>query len=114
MIRKGMYDVCNSQRGTAHRTMSRLPIIVAGKTGTSQVVSIPQNERRRMKESEMEYYSRSHAWLTTYAPYNNPQYVVTVLVEHGGHGGSAAGPIAAQIYRWMYKHGYFDEDKKSK
>ncbi len=67
-----------------------------------------------MKESEMEYYSRSHAWLTTYAPYNNPQYVVTVLVEHGGHGGSAAGPIAAQIYRWMYKHGYFDEDKKSK
>jgi len=106
MIRKGMYDVCNSQRGTAHRTMSRLPIIVAGKTGTSQVVSIPQNERRRMKESEMEYYSRSHAWLTTYAPYNNPQYVVTVLVEHGGHGGSAAGPIAAQIYRWMYKHGY--------
>jgi len=41
MIRKGMYDVCNSQRGTAHRTMSRLPIIVAGKTGTSQVVSIP-------------------------------------------------------------------------
>ncbi len=55
MIRKGMYDVCNSQRGTAHRTMSRLPIIVAGKTGTSQVVSIPQKERRRMKESEMEY-----------------------------------------------------------
>ncbi|NPA61690.1 MAG: penicillin-binding protein 2 [Epsilonproteobacteria bacterium] len=112
IIKKGMYDVCNSQRGTAHRTMSRLPIIVAGKTGTSQVVSIPQNERRRMKESEMEYYSRSHAWLTTYAPYNNPKYVVTVLVEHGGHGGSSAGPIAAQIYRWMYKHGYFDDKSK--
>ena len=114
LIRKGMYDVCNSQRGTAHRAMSRLPIIVAGKTGTSQVVSIPQNERRRMKESEMEYYSRSHAWLTTYAPYNNPKYIVTVLVEHGGHGGSAAGPIAAEIYRWMYKHGYFDDKQKSK
>jgi len=114
IIRKGMYDVCNSQRGTAHRTMSRLPIVVAGKTGTSQVVSIPQNEKRRMKESEMEYYSRSHAWLTTYAPYNNPKYVVTVLVEHGGHGGSAAGPIAAEIYRWMYKHGYFDDKPKKK
>jgi len=115
IIRKGMYDVCNSQRGTAHRAMSHLPIIVAGKTGTSQVVSIPQSERRRMKESEMEYYSRSHAWFTSYAPYNNPKYVVSVLVEHGGHGGSTAGPIAAEIYRWLYKNGYFkDENKHTK
>ncbi len=111
LIRKGMYDVCNSPRGTARRTMSHLPIEVAGKTGTSQVVSIPQREKKRMKESQMEYYSRSHAWLTTYAPYHNPKFVVTVLVEHGGHGGSTSGPIAAQIYKWMYKRGYFkDED----
>ncbi len=109
-IRKGMYDVCNSPRGTARRTMSHLPIIVAGKTGTSQVVSIPQGEKKRMLESQMEYYSRSHAWLTTYAPFDHPQYVVTVLVEHGGHGGSAAGPIAAEIYKWMYKEGYFKAD----
>ena len=114
LIRKGMYDVCNSPRGTARRFMSHLPIVVAGKTGTSQVVAIPQREKRRMKESEMEYYSRSHAWLTTYAPFHNPKYVVTVLVEHGGHGGSASAPIAAEIYRWMYKRGYFkdEEDKK--
>jgi len=109
-IRKGMYDVCNSPRGTARRTMSHLPIVVAGKTGTSQVVSIPQGEKRRMLESQMEYYSRSHAWLTTYAPFDNPQYVVTILVEHGGHGGSTAGPIAAEIYKWMYKEGYFKPD----
>ena len=113
LIRKGMYDVCNSPRGTARRFMSHLPIVVAGKTGTSQVISIPQREKRRMKESEMEYYSRSHAWLTTYAPFHNPKYVVTVLVEHGGHGGSASAPIAAAIYRWMYKKGYFkDKDEK--
>ncbi len=110
IIRKGMYDVCNSAHGTARRAMSKLPIIVAGKTGTSQVVSIPQGEKKRMKESQMEYYSRSHAWLTTYAPYENPQYVVSILVEHGGHGGSTAGPIAAEIYRWMYKEGYFKND----
>jgi len=113
-IRLGMYDVCNSQRGTAKRYMSKLPIIVAGKTGTSQVVSIPQNVKVRMKESEMDYYSRSHAWLTTYAPYENPKYVVTVLVEHGGHGGSAAGPIAAEIYKWMANEGYFGEEHKGK
>jgi penicillin-binding protein 2 len=109
-IRKGMFDVCNAPRGTARRAMSKLPIKVAGKTGTSQVVSIPQGEKKRMLESEMEYYSRSHAWFTSYAPYENPQYVVSILVEHGGHGGSTAGPIAAEIYQWMYKTGYFKSE----
>ncbi|CAA6817978.1 MAG: Cell division protein FtsI [Peptidoglycan synthetase] (EC [uncultured Sulfurovum sp.] len=113
-IRLGMYDVCNSPRGTARRTMSKLPIIVAGKTGTSQVVSIPQGEKKRMLESQLDYYSRSHAWLTTYAPFDNPKYVVTVLVEHGGHGGSTAGPIAAEIYKWMANEGYFGEHLKGK
>ena len=113
-IRLGMYDVCNSSRGTARRTMSHLPIVVAGKTGTSQVVSIPQGEKKRMLESQLDYYSRSHAWLTTYAPFKNPQYVVTVLVEHGGHGGSTSGPIAAEIYKWMANEGYFGEKFKGK
>ena len=106
-IRKGMYDVCNSKKGTAFKTMSKLPVIVAGKTGTSQVVSIPQSTKKRLKEEELAYYSRSHAWITTYAPYDDPKYIVTVLVEHGGHGGSTSGPIAADIYRWLYKNGYF-------
>ena len=113
-IRLGMYDVCNSPRGTARRTMSKLPIVVAGKTGTSQVVSIPQGEKKRMLESQLDYYSRSHAWLTTYAPFKNPKYVVTVLVEHGGHGGSTAGPIAAEIYKWMANEGYFGKEFKGK
>ena len=62
----------------------------------------------------MEYYSRSHAWFTSYAPFENPQFVVSVLVEHGGHGGSTAGPIAAEIYRWLHKKGYFKEEVLSK
>jgi len=104
-IRKGMYDVCNTPRGTAYRLMHNLPIIVAGKTGTSQVTSIPQ-AGRRLKESELAYFHRSHAWITTYAPYDNPQFVVTVLIEHGGHGGSTSAPMAGDIYRWLYKNGY--------
>ncbi|HFQ61243.1 MAG TPA: penicillin-binding protein 2, partial [Epsilonproteobacteria bacterium] len=106
-IRKGMYDVCNVRGGTAFRTMSGLPIIVAGKTGTSQVTSIPQSTKKRLKEHELAYFHRSHAWITTYAPYNDPQFVVTVLVEHGGHGGSTSGPIAADIYKWLYRNKYF-------
>ncbi len=108
-IKKGMYDVCNTLGGTAFRTMSKLPIVVAGKTGTSQVVSIPQSTKNRLKEEELAYYSRSHAWITTYAPYEDPKYIVTVLVEHGGHGGSTAGPIAADIYKWLYRNKYFQE-----
>jgi penicillin-binding protein 2 len=102
-----MYDVCNTPGGTAYRTMHKLPIVAAGKTGTSQVTSIPQSTIRRLKESELAYFNRSHAWITTYAPFDDPQYVVTVLVEHGGHGGSTSGPIAAKIYKWLYAHGYF-------
>ena len=107
IIREGMYDVANSKRGTAYRALHNLPIVVAGKTGTAQVTSIPQDVKKRAKEEDMEYFKRSHAWLTTYAPYKDPKYVVTVLVEHGGHGGSTAGPIVAKIYRWMYQKGYF-------
>lgn len=108
-IRRGMYDVCNTLGGTGFKTMSKLPIIVAGKTGTSQVTSIPQSTVNRLKEHELAYYHRSHAWITTYAPYTDPKYIVTVLVEHGGHGGSTSGPIAADIYKWLFSQGYFDQ-----
>jgi penicillin-binding protein 2 len=111
-IRKGMYDVCNIKGGTAFRTMNKLPILVAGKTGTSQVTSIPQSTKKRLKEEELAYFHRSHAWITTYAPFNNPEFIVTVLVEHGGHGGSTAGPIAADIYKWLYQNRYFKKKPK--
>ncbi len=114
IIRNGMYDVCNNKRGTAYKAMHNLPIIVAGKTGTAQVTSIPQDVKKRAKESELEYFHRSHAWLTTYAPFNNPKYIVTMVVEHGGHGGSTAGPIVAKIYRWMYQRGYFGKQPLAK
>ena len=105
-IRKGMYEVCNNPKGTAYRHM-KTPIIIAGKTGTAQIIGIPQDEKKRMKEEDLAYFTRSHAWLTTFAPYKQPQYVVTVLVEHGGHGGAAAGPIVSAIYNKLIKLGYF-------
>lgn len=107
-IRRALIDVTNVPSGTAGQHIDA-PILVAGKTGTAQVVSIPQDEKVRMKEHELEYYHRSHAWMTTYAPANDPKYVVTVLVEHGGHGGTEAGPIVSAIYHKMYKLGYFKE-----
>jgi len=111
IIRQGMIDVCNDRRGTSYKTLNRkktgLPFMIAGKTGTAQVVSIPQDVKKRVKEDDLAYFKKSHAWITTYAPAKHPEFVVTILVEHGGHGGSAAGPIAAEIYQWLYTHGYF-------
>lgn len=105
-IQEGMYQVCSTQGGTAFGSLGSLPIKVAGKTGTAQVSSIGQSEVNRMKEEQLDYYKRSHAWLTTYAPYENPRFVVTALVEHGGHGGSEAGPMVAAVYRKLIELGY--------
>lgn len=108
-IHLGMYDVCNVLGGTGYKFLHNLPISVSGKTGTSQVVSIPQNVVNRTNEQDLAYWKRSHALLTTYAPSRNPRYIITSIVEHGGHGGSTNGPILAEIYKWMFKHGYFNK-----
>ena len=107
IVRKGMWEVCNTPGGTATNHIAHtLPFKTAGKTGTAQVYSIPQAVKKRKKEDELAYFHRSHAWLTTFAPYKNPQFVVTVIIEHGGHGGSAAGGIVSKIYRYLYDHHY--------
>ena len=105
IIQKAMYEVCNHPKGTATQYLSS-KVKIAGKTGTAQVVGIMQNIENRELEHEMEYYTRSHAWFTTYGPYKNPQYVVMVMVEHGGHGGSAAGKIVSNIYNKLLDMGY--------
>lgn len=109
IMRKGMYDVSYAEKGTARRYITtKVPI--ASKTGTAQVISIPQSEKVRMKESELEYYQRSHAWITTYGPFKNPKYVVTVVQEHGGGGGSATGGVASKIFDKLYDLGYITKD----
>jgi len=105
-VQRSMYEVCNHPKGTATNYIKGIKLKIAGKTGTAQVIGIPQEEKKRMKEYELAYFHRSHAWMTTYGPYNNPQYVVTVLVEHGGHGGAATGEIVKNIYNWLVDHKY--------
>ena len=105
LIQKAMYEVCNYPRGTATSYLSS-KVKIAGKTGTAQVIGILQDTKDRVLEHEMEYYTRSHAWFTSYGPYKNPQYIVSVLVEHGGHGGAAAGKIVSKIYNKLLKLKY--------
>jgi penicillin-binding protein 2 len=105
IIRKAMIQVCNSPHGTAtHYLHSKVKI--AGKTGTAQVIGIKQDIEKRKLEHELSYYNRSHAWFTTYGPAKHPQYIVTVMIEHGGHGGHAAGGIVSDIYNKLLELGY--------
>lgn len=108
-LRLGMYQVCNATDGTAYNATIKSKIPLACKTGTAQVVGIPKDILHRIPEREMEYYHRSHAWITAYLPYKNPKFVITVLVEHGGGGSSSAGPILASIANKMKDLGYLED-----
>jgi penicillin-binding protein 2 len=99
-IRKAMRGVVAEIHGTAHASLAGLPWPVAGKTGTAQVVAMAQDEDEQ-PEGEQEDHHRDHAWFMGFAPYENPRIAFAVFVEHGGHGGSAAAPIAAAIVRAM-------------
>jgi penicillin-binding protein 2 len=108
VIRKALRDVVNGVRGTGKR--SRLKnIIVSGKTGTVQVVRMKSNEELE-KENEVPYKYRDHAWFVAFAPYEKPEIAVAVLVEHGGHGGTTAAPIAKKIFKKYFKLYPIDPD----
>jgi len=93
LVRDGLVAVVNSPGGTASR--AKIPgITVAGKTGTAQVIHRATAEGI---QGEIPYKYRDHAWFTCYAPAERPQIAVTVLIEHGKHGGSAAAPVARKV-----------------
>jgi penicillin-binding protein 2 len=76
--------------------MARSPLIeVAGKTGTAQVVEMKGGY---VKSEQLSRFTRDHAWFVSYAPVQSPQVAIAVLVEHGGHGGDAAAPMAKKVY----------------
>ncbi len=101
IIQKGLFGVVNEKRGTGWRARLK-QIKVAGKTGTAQVVRLKKGPKS--KEDEIPYQHRDHAWFVGYAPFENPEIAVAVIVEHGGHGGSAAAPIVRQIIQAYNKY----------
>ena len=99
-IQHALEGAVNEPNGTgrAAQMHGRLRSIkVAGKTGTAQVVRAPGEEEEEGEESQTPYEYRDHAWFVAYAPAEAPEIVVVVLVEHGGHGGSAAAPLAREV-----------------
>lgn len=91
IVREGMRNVVNSPMGTAyHSKILEEGWEMAGKTGTAQVRGLRDEDKHR----EVERRFRTHALFTGFAPVSNPRYAVGVVVEHGGHGASAAAPVA--------------------
>ncbi|WP_127104766.1 penicillin-binding protein 2 [Pararhodobacter zhoushanensis] len=100
MVQRGMFEVSNSQRGTAYA--SRIvdeAMRMSGKTGSSQVFSITAAERASgiRRQDQLPWNRRDHALFVCYAPESAPRYAVSIVVEHGGGGSSAAAPIARDI-----------------
>jgi len=90
------------QEGTA-RILQRRDAHIGGKTGTAQVVRLKASEaEKRRKLEEMEYWERDHAWIATFGQKEDRAYVVVCMVEHGGHGGSTAGPVVKAVYDYLF------------
>ncbi len=100
VVREGMWAVVNEPGGTAPSAkLSDQRWQMAGKTGSSQVrrVSREQREGGHFDSSKLPWEFRPHALFVAYAPYDDPRYALSVVVEHGNAGAAAAAPIARDI-----------------
>ena len=100
LIRAGMVAAVNNPHGTANIVKSST-ILVGAKTGTAQVVKLEQY--KHLKEKDIPYKYRDHAWFTCFAPADKPEIAIAVIVEHGLHGATGAGPVARRLLKEYFK-----------
>lgn len=93
-VNHGLWQVVNEQGGTAYNHRSE-KIAYAGKTGTADIVKLPSTHPK---------YKAPHAWFAGFAPFNDPQIAMAIIVENGGHGGDTSAPIAKVLVElWAKK-----------
>jgi len=100
-ILQTMFASTNEIRGTSYASRIEDPKYqFAGKTGTSQVKRITEKDRElNLKTIDIPYNDRDHALYVAFGPYKNPRYAVSIVIEHGGSGSSAAAPIAKKLFK---------------
>ncbi len=94
-IHESMRRVVHSRRGTAKKVGRKSKYTIAGKTGTAQVYTIKQGDT--YDEASLPEHLRDHALFVAFAPQEDPEIAIAVIIENGGHGGSVAAPIAKQV-----------------
>ncbi len=103
-IVKAMQETVEAKRGTA-RILRTQKAIVGGKTGTAQVMKLKIDANdNRLKNEDLEYWQRDHAWMAAWAKFNGKKVVVVIMVEHGGGGSSTAGPMIRNILNYIYEN----------
>lgn len=100
VVMDAMYGTVNRQHGTARKAFRNTKYISAGKTGTAQVISIADGEE--YDAEKIAEHHRDNAMYIGYAPYDDPQIVITVAMENAGGGSSQAAPIARQIMDYFF------------
>jgi len=95
IINQALWGVVNEKGGTGY-ILKRKEADVAGKTGTAQVIGLPQDDKAR-KAKRVSADFRDHALFACSAPHGNPEIAVAVILEHAGHGGAAAAPVARKF-----------------
>ncbi len=96
-----LYGATNEPMGTSYGSRITKPeYLYAGKTGTSQIRKITLEERElKLKQKDLPYEKRDHALFIAFAPYKNPRYAISIVIEHGGSGSSGAAPIAKKLIK---------------
>ena len=101
IVQEAMFSSTNEVRGTSYKSRIEDPKYqFAGKTGTVQVKRITKKDRELdLKTFEIPYEDRDHALYIAFGPYKNPSYAISILVEHGGSGGTVAAPLAKKLFK---------------
>ena len=103
IIQDAMFSSTNEVRGTSYRSRLEDPKYqFAGKTGTSQVKKITERDRELdLKTFQIPYEERDHALYIAFGPYKNPRYALSIIIEHGGSGGTVAAPLAKELFKMI-------------
>ena len=111
-----MYGATNEIMGTSYSSRIEDDFYqFAGKTGTAQVKRITEEARELdLKTSEIPYEDRDHALYIAFGPYKDPRYAVSIIIEHGGSGSSAAAPIAKDLFKLIIDRHQLRENKRNK
>ena len=101
IVQDAMFSSTNELRGTSYRSRLENPKYqFAGKTGTSQVKKITERDRELdLKTFQIPYEERDHALYVAFGPYKNPRYALSIIIEHGGSGGTVAAPLAKELFK---------------
>ncbi|MDC0437428.1 penicillin-binding protein 2 [Pelagibacteraceae bacterium] len=101
LIKDAMFSSSNEPGGTSYRHRIEDPkFTFAGKTGSSQIKRFTEAQREaEVKQTDLNYKDRDHALFIAFAPYKDPKYAISVVVEHGGSGGKTAAPIAKKVIK---------------